>query len=82
MSKIEDYLRKIENETTVKNQQSKPETHDSISPIPVAIPRPSVPIPQKQKVCIIGDSISFNLDHKVVSNAMNSNVRSIKAYSS
>ena len=33
------------------------------------------------KVCIIGDSISANLDHRVVANAMNCKLGTARAYS-
>ena len=33
------------------------------------------------KVCIVGDSISGNLDHKVIANSMDADVRAARAYS-
>ena len=43
---------------------------------------PSKPDTNIRNICIIGDSISGNVDHKVIENAVKSKVRSSRAYSS
>ena len=48
--------------------------------------KPSVPQPKTEstvsKVCVIGDSISGYLDHRVIANSMNAEIRATRAYSS
>ena len=74
--------------STSQNRPSVPAPGSTTSAPPASAPGPSrtsgpipKPAPIMQNVCIIGDSISGNLDHRVISNVMKSNVRAARAYS-
>ena len=62
---------------------SGPKASSSAEPIPSAFsPQEPKNHSELPKVCIIGDSISGNIDKNVIANAMESKVRAAQAYSS
>ena len=79
---IQDLLLTISSDVTSKQQKEHSNTFPSDPPMPV----PPVPEPKKTfsktRTCFIGDSITANLDRKMLEHAMDSEVVTARAYSS
>ena len=81
VNNLSKYSQKVEDVSPCPPERPSQDT--VVASRPTKSPSPSVnePVSKRAKVCIIGDSVIGKLDHKIISKAMDTEIKAVRAYS-